>query len=66
MRAEPKVADEAARLLDWGFLALAGSAGPVGELVEPVKGVDVLGSTNAPGDRPVPAPRSRPPRRHAT
>jgi hypothetical protein len=58
MRAEPKVADEAAKLLDWGFLAAAGTAGkagPVGQLVEPVKGVDVLGSTNAPGTGPVPA-----------
>ena len=51
MRAEPKVADEAARLLDWGFLAVAGSSSPVGELVEPVKGVEVLGSTNQPGLR---------------
>jgi len=55
MRAEPKVADEAARLLDWGFLAVAEAGSPVGELVEPVKGVDVLGSTNEPGGRPVPA-----------
>jgi D-alanyl-D-alanine carboxypeptidase (penicillin-binding protein 5/6) len=55
MRAEPKVADEAAKLLDWGFLAAAGKAGPVGQLVEPVKGIDVLGSTNAPGTGPVPA-----------
>jgi D-alanyl-D-alanine carboxypeptidase (penicillin-binding protein 5/6) len=51
MRAEPKVAEEAARLLDWGFLAVAGSPSPVGELVEPVKGAQVLGSTNQPGLR---------------
>ena len=55
MRADPTVADEAAKLLDWGFLAAAGTAAPVGQLVEPVKGVDVLGSTNAPGTGPVPA-----------
>jgi D-alanyl-D-alanine carboxypeptidase (penicillin-binding protein 5/6) len=34
MRANPKVADEAIKLLDWGF-AVAGTADPVGELVDP-------------------------------
>ena len=34
MRADPKVADEAAKLLDWGFAA-AGTARPVGRLVDP-------------------------------
>lgn len=34
MRADPKVADEAIRLLDWGFAA-AGDVKPVGRLVDP-------------------------------
>jgi D-alanyl-D-alanine carboxypeptidase (penicillin-binding protein 5/6) len=34
MRAEPKVADEAVKLLDWGFAA-GGAAEPVGHLVDP-------------------------------
>lgn len=33
MRAQPRVADEAIKLLDWGF-AVAGSVDPVGELVD--------------------------------
>ncbi len=35
MRAEPRVADEAAKLLDWGFAAAAGVS-PVGRLVDPL------------------------------
>ena len=34
MKANPKVADEAIKLLDWGF-AVAGTADPVGRLVDP-------------------------------
>ncbi len=35
MRADPRVADEAIKLLDWGFAA-AGQVDPVGRLVDPV------------------------------
>ena len=42
MRAEPRVADEAAKLLDWGFGAAAGAT-PVGRLVDPLAQAAGLG-----------------------
>jgi len=42
MRAEPRVADEAATLLDWGFDAAAGVT-PVGRLVDPLPEAAPLG-----------------------
>lgn len=42
MRADPRVADEAAKLLDWGFDAAAGVA-PVGRLVDPLPEAAPLG-----------------------
>ena len=42
MRAEPRVADEAAKLLDWGFAAAAGAT-PVGRLVDPLPRAAPLG-----------------------
>ncbi|MCY7365204.1 MAG: serine hydrolase, partial [Frankiaceae bacterium] len=42
MRAEPRVADEAAKLLDWGFAAAAGVT-PVGRLVDPLPKAAPLG-----------------------
>lgn len=58
MRADPKVADEAAKLLDWGFSA-AGSVDPVGRLVDPEPSPEQAAAAEPAGalTRAAPSPR---------
>ncbi len=51
MKAEPRVWQEAAQLLDWGFAAAAAGVAPVGVLVEP-EPVEELAATAAAAEDP--------------